>query len=136
MNNGEVKSPSAALRYILSHCGARVKSAPHSCGFARLASGAFYFAVQILNFYESISFFRPFLCGLILLSISGCAWLLPGAEEPPYQGGVISQDTTWRGLVDVDRDVLVLPGATLTIAPGSIVPLDCRLLRSRDVVHG
>ena len=36
-----VKSPYAALRCILRHCGVR-KSTPHSSGFARLASGAFY----------------------------------------------------------------------------------------------
>ncbi|MCX5909381.1 MAG: hypothetical protein NTY64_19975, partial [Deltaproteobacteria bacterium] len=29
-------------------------STPHSSGFARLASGAFYFAIQILTFYEFI----------------------------------------------------------------------------------
>jgi hypothetical protein len=36
-----VKKPSASLRYILHHCGVP-KSTPHSSGFARLASGAFY----------------------------------------------------------------------------------------------
>ena len=42
--DGFVKSPSAALRCILSHCGVQV-STPHSVGFARLASEAFYCAV-------------------------------------------------------------------------------------------
>ncbi len=40
-----VKNPSAALRGILGHCGVPT-STPRSFGFARLASGAFYFAVQ------------------------------------------------------------------------------------------
>jgi hypothetical protein len=39
-----VKSPYAALRCILRHCGVR-PSTPHSSGFARLAFGAFYFVV-------------------------------------------------------------------------------------------
>ncbi|MGO9015404.1 MAG: hypothetical protein ACLQF0_10530 [Dissulfurispiraceae bacterium] len=38
---GFVKSPYAALRFILRRCGVRT-STPHSSGFARLASGAFY----------------------------------------------------------------------------------------------
>ncbi|MCX5906484.1 MAG: hypothetical protein NTY64_04650 [Deltaproteobacteria bacterium] len=52
--DGFVKSPSAALRCILRRCGVP-PSTPHSSGFARLASGAFYFAIQILTFYEFIS---------------------------------------------------------------------------------
>jgi hypothetical protein len=48
-----VKSPYAALRYILRHCGVR-PSTPHSSGFVRLASGAFYFVVQSLTFYEGV----------------------------------------------------------------------------------
>jgi hypothetical protein len=52
-NDGFVKSPSAALRCFLRRCGVLV-STPHSSGFARLASGAFYIAIQILTFYESI----------------------------------------------------------------------------------
>jgi hypothetical protein len=39
-----VKSPSAALRCILRHCGVTT-STPHSSGFARLAYEAFYEAV-------------------------------------------------------------------------------------------
>ncbi len=38
------KNPSAALCYILSHCGVQV-STPHSFVFARFASEAFYFVV-------------------------------------------------------------------------------------------
>jgi hypothetical protein len=52
-NDGFVKSPSAALRCFLRRCGVPV-STPHSSGFARLASGAFYIAIQILTFYEII----------------------------------------------------------------------------------
>jgi len=36
-------------------------------------------------------------------------------------GGVISVDTTWMGEVYVDDDIRVLPGVTLTIAPGARV---------------
>jgi hypothetical protein len=53
--DGFVKSPSAALRCFLRRCGVPV-STPHSSGFARLASGVFYIAIQILTFYESIFF--------------------------------------------------------------------------------
>ncbi|MCX5907288.1 MAG: hypothetical protein NTY64_08895 [Deltaproteobacteria bacterium] len=53
ISDGFVKSPSAALRGVLRHCGVQ-PSTPHSSGFARLASGAFYFAIQILTFYEII----------------------------------------------------------------------------------
>jgi hypothetical protein len=51
--DGFVKSPSAALRCILRRCGVPV-STPHSSGLARLASGAFYIAIQIFTFYEPI----------------------------------------------------------------------------------
>jgi len=51
--DGFVKSPSAALRCILRHCSVPASS-PHSSEFARLASGAFYFAIPILTFYKSI----------------------------------------------------------------------------------
>ncbi|MCX5905674.1 MAG: hypothetical protein NTY64_00385, partial [Deltaproteobacteria bacterium] len=51
--DGFVKSPSAALHCILRRCGVP-PSTPHSSGFVRLASGAFYFAIQILTFYEFI----------------------------------------------------------------------------------
>jgi hypothetical protein len=45
-----VKSPYAALRFILRHCSVRLCK-PHSSVFARLASGAFYFADHFqLNF--------------------------------------------------------------------------------------
>jgi len=49
MNDDFVKSPSAALRFILRHCGV-LKSTPHSSGFARLAYGAFYEVVRSLDF--------------------------------------------------------------------------------------
>jgi len=44
---GFVKSPSAALHCILRHCGVPI-CAPHSSGFTRLASEAFYFAIPVL----------------------------------------------------------------------------------------
>jgi hypothetical protein len=52
MADGFVKSPDAALRFILRHCGVR-KSTPHDSGLARLACGSFYEAVdcgQLLEF--------------------------------------------------------------------------------------
>ena len=55
--DGFVKS--AALRCILRRCGVPL-STPHSSGFARLVRlrrRAFYFAIQILTFYESIKFY-------------------------------------------------------------------------------
>jgi len=50
-----VKSPYAALRFILRHCDVRT-STRHSSGFARLPSGAFYFVVSIMTFYEFIKY--------------------------------------------------------------------------------
>jgi len=47
--DGFVKSPSAALRFILRHCSVLL-STPHSSEFARLASGAFYCAVPFVDF--------------------------------------------------------------------------------------
>jgi len=49
--DGFVKSPSAALRFTCV-VAAYLVSTPHSSGFARLAYGAFYFAIPILTFYE------------------------------------------------------------------------------------
>ena len=51
--DGLVKSPSAALRFTFV-VAAYLVSTPLSSAFARLASGAFYFAIQILTFYEII----------------------------------------------------------------------------------
>jgi hypothetical protein len=45
-----VKSPDAALRFILSHCGVR-KSTPHFFGLARLACELFTCASVNLQFY-------------------------------------------------------------------------------------
>jgi hypothetical protein len=49
MIDGFVKSPFAALRFTFV-IAAYLFSTPHSSGFARLAPGAFYFAISILNF--------------------------------------------------------------------------------------
>ncbi|MBM4330465.1 MAG: hypothetical protein FJ117_04420 [Deltaproteobacteria bacterium] len=51
---GFVKSPSAALRFTFV-VAAYLVSTPHSSGFARLAYGAFYFAIPILPFYDIIN---------------------------------------------------------------------------------
>ena len=52
--DGFVKSPSAALRFTFV-VAAYLVSTPHSSGFARLAYGAFYFAIPILTFCETIA---------------------------------------------------------------------------------
>ncbi|MCX5908371.1 MAG: hypothetical protein NTY64_14595 [Deltaproteobacteria bacterium] len=51
--DGFVKSPSAALRFTFV-AAAYLPSTPHSSGFARLASGAFYEAISLATFYEII----------------------------------------------------------------------------------
>jgi hypothetical protein len=51
--DGFVKSPSAALRFIFV-AAAYHPSTHHSSGFARLASGAFYEAISLATFYETI----------------------------------------------------------------------------------
>ena len=67
-----VKSLSAALRCILSHCGVPV-STPHSFVFARLASESFYFVVRYPTFYGIIIIDwhsivpTPMLCGMGVL---------------------------------------------------------------------
>jgi len=45
--DGFVKSPFSALRCILRHCDVAITTS-HSSGFARLETGAFYFAVRSL----------------------------------------------------------------------------------------
>jgi len=47
--DGFVKIPSAALRFTFV-VAAYLVSTPHSSGFARLASGAFYFAIHLDDF--------------------------------------------------------------------------------------
>jgi hypothetical protein len=55
--DGFVKSPSAALRFILRHCGVLLCT-PRSSKFARLAYEAFYCAVQFGTFLRSHPVFR------------------------------------------------------------------------------
>jgi hypothetical protein len=52
--DGLVKSPYAALRCILRHCGVQL-STSHSSEFARLAYSAFYKTACFLTFYEFIN---------------------------------------------------------------------------------
>jgi len=40
----------------VNHCGVPI-STPHSSGFARLASEAFYFAIPTLSFYNAINLY-------------------------------------------------------------------------------
>lgn len=60
---------------------------------------------------------RIFLWGILLLLTGGCS------QEPSLEVGrlTLSANTTWSGTVLVSGDVYVEPGATLTIAPGTIV---------------
>jgi hypothetical protein len=51
MSDGSVKSPDAALRFILRHCSVRLCML-HSSGLARLACGAFYGAVEFSQFFD------------------------------------------------------------------------------------
>ena len=51
--DGFVKSPTSVLRFI-SLSLRRTLSTPHDTKFARLEFGAFYFAIEILTFYEAI----------------------------------------------------------------------------------
>jgi hypothetical protein len=57
--DGFVKSPSAALRFIFRHCGVLLCT-PHSSRFARLASGAFFCAVDLDDFFSIASIVLPF----------------------------------------------------------------------------
>jgi hypothetical protein len=52
-NDGFVKSPTAALRFIFRHCGV-LKGTPHSSRFAGLAFETFYCAVPFMMFYDVI----------------------------------------------------------------------------------
>jgi len=67
--DGFVKSPDAALRCILRHCGVRI-STPHSSGFARLACGTFYEAVEYDKFFDFLRV--PQLSLLFILTESFC----------------------------------------------------------------
>lgn len=42
----------------------------------------------------------------------------------PSQAALIDRDTTWSGEVVMQEDVLVLPGATLTISPGTVIHVE------------
>jgi hypothetical protein len=57
---------------------------------------------------------------LLLIWICGCA-VFKFRPEPLAVKRVIDRDTQWRGTVVLDKDVLVLPGIKLIIAPGTIV---------------
>jgi len=76
--DGFVKSPSAALRFTFV-VAAYLVSTPHSSGLARLAYGAFYFAIPIFTFCETIKFPYRNLLGLweIVWTLAGF-WGWPG----------------------------------------------------------
>ncbi|MDD5153919.1 MAG: hypothetical protein PHR03_04525 [Desulfovibrionales bacterium] len=67
--DGFVKSPFAALRGILRHCGVATTT-PHSSGFVRLATGTFYCAAQDFDFLQINQF-----CAHPETTISGFALL-------------------------------------------------------------
>ena len=65
---------------------------------------------------------------LLVRSFVLCLLLLPAGcgRKPPLElehKTTISQDTTWQGTVILHGDVLVEPGVTLTVAPGTMVKL-------------
>ena len=57
------------------------------------------------------------------LSLPACSLPLvsktPAPVSPLPENGIISQDTVLSGEIRIDRDILVLPGVTLKIRPGS-----------------
>jgi len=57
------------------------------------------------------------------LSLSACSSLFKTAAPvcPLPENGIISRDTVWSGEVRIDQDILVLPGVTLKIQPGTHV---------------
>ena len=73
--DGLVKSPYAALRCILRHCGVQL-STPHSSEFARLAYGAFYETVCFSIFYKFIN-----LCFCLLFSVLCCLNIVSASNE-------------------------------------------------------
>jgi hypothetical protein len=56
--DGFVKSPDAALRFILRHYGVQ-KSTPQSSGLVRLACVAFYGAVEFGLFFDFLRSHQP-----------------------------------------------------------------------------
>jgi hypothetical protein len=63
---------------------------------------------------------------IILLALSGCASLPSGTGPSPFARGrqvqgVLTADETWSGLVEINDDLLVPRGVTLTIRPGTTV---------------
>jgi len=76
--DGFVKSPSAALHFTFV-AAAYPPSTPHSSGFARLASGAFYAAIALATFYE---IFNPKAGENVSFEKEGFGPGVPRAEGP------------------------------------------------------
>lgn len=61
------------------------------------------------------------LCVALLLPAVCCAPVTAGAARTQTPPKVITSDTRWSGAIDVKGEVTVQKGATLTIAPGTVV---------------
>lgn len=64
---------------------------------------------------------RLFLSGLLLLLTACTAMLTPPVPQQQELAGVISSDLTLAGKVLLTGDLLILPGRTLTLQPGTTV---------------
>ena len=73
--------------------------------------------VKFNNILQSGVLRRIFVCAALVFFLVGCQ------KKPVLEVSklTISKDTTWSGNILVAGDVYVEPGATLTIAPGTIV---------------
>lgn len=55
---------------------------------------------------------------LFLFALGGC-----GQPDPELEldTSTIEKDTTWQGIITIKGDILIPPGVTLTIAPGTVI---------------
>jgi hypothetical protein len=68
-----------------------------------------------------------------------CAWGVAGAADydGPGAAGVVAEDTAWAGEVYLAGDLLIAPGATLTVEPGTRVTVSREdALSGRFIKHG
>jgi hypothetical protein len=65
-----------------------------------------------------------------------CAWAAAGAadHDGPGVAGTIAEDTTWAGDVYLAGDLLIAPGATLTLEPGTRVTVAREDAQSRGIL--
>ncbi len=63
----------------------------------------------------------PLALALTRIQAQGSRFLVDVARLPTP--GVVATDTTWSGTIDLDRDLVIAPGATLSLAPATQVRL-------------